>query len=201
MSEEPATSLRSRQRERVHDDIQRGALKLFADHGYESVTTDEIARAAGVSLSTYFRHVRNKEDLLLSAVRQGGAAIVTHLETRPAAEPAEVALTEAILTRTSAFSEAAESVTHWRAAIVQVPELLDRVSLIDRRERDRLSTLVAQRMGSGNAGAQQAGLLVHVLLAAAEYAFQQWLTGPVHDLAQLYELVRNALETVQRGQW
>ena len=76
-------SLRERQRLQVRADIQRAAFDLFARDGFEDVTTEQIAAAAGVSASTYFRHVRNKEDLLLDPVRQGGAGIVTLLEDRP----------------------------------------------------------------------------------------------------------------------
>src|SRR6478672_12982937 len=76
-------SLRERQRLQVRADLQRAAFELFARDGFDAVTTEQIAAAAGVSPSTYFRHVRSKEDLLLEPVHEGGAGIVALVEQRP----------------------------------------------------------------------------------------------------------------------
>lgn len=120
-------SLRERQRLQVRADIQRAAFDLFARDGFEDVTTEQIAAAAGgVSASTYFRHVRNKEDLLLDPVRQGGAGIVTLLEDRPASESADLAISRAILERSNAFESS--EIDQWRAAFRTAPHLMDRVA-------------------------------------------------------------------------
>src|ERR1700704_5174969 len=135
-------SLRERQRLQVRADIQRAAFELFARDGFEDVTTEQIASAAGVSASTYFRHVRNKEDLLLDPVRQGGAGIVTLLEERPASESADLAISRAILERSNAFESS--EIDQWRSAFRTAPHLMDRVALIAPEHRDRLVELVAQ---------------------------------------------------------
>ena len=44
------------------------AAKLFARQGYHGTSTREIARVAGVSENTLFRHFDNKEDLFWSAL-------------------------------------------------------------------------------------------------------------------------------------
>ena len=36
--------------------IERAALDLFTRRGFESVTTDEVADAAGISRRTFFRY-------------------------------------------------------------------------------------------------------------------------------------------------
>ena len=96
-------SLRDRQRAQIRADIRRAAFRLFIERGYDAVTTEEIATAAGVSPRTFFRHVPTKEELLLAPVRHGGAAIVNLLEQRPAGESPDVALINAIITRTRSF--------------------------------------------------------------------------------------------------
>src|SRR5690348_13047671 len=93
-------SLRDRQRAQIRAEIRRAAFRLFVERGYDAVTTEEIATAAGVSPRTFFRYVPAKEELLLAPVRYGGAAIVNLLEGRPAAESPDVALINAIITRT-----------------------------------------------------------------------------------------------------
>ncbi|WP_369139132.1 mycofactocin system transcriptional regulator [Modestobacter versicolor] len=49
-------------REETRTRIESAALDLFTAHGFERVTTDEIADAAGISRRTFFRHVSGKAD-------------------------------------------------------------------------------------------------------------------------------------------
>lgn len=48
----------------------RAAVKLFLEKGYEGTTTAEIARAAGMTPSSFFRAFPSKEALLLELVRR-----------------------------------------------------------------------------------------------------------------------------------
>ena len=69
MGNEPPESLRDRQRSFVRGEIFDAALRLFAERGYDAVKTEDIAAAAGVSLTTYFRYTPSKEGLLLEPLR------------------------------------------------------------------------------------------------------------------------------------
>lgn len=55
----PPVSDRQRQRQRL--EISRHAVRLFADHGVAATSGEQIARAAGVSERTLWRHFRSKE--------------------------------------------------------------------------------------------------------------------------------------------
>lgn len=46
--------------------IRRSALSLFATRGYEATGIRDVARDAGLSLSTIYHYVDSKEDLLLT---------------------------------------------------------------------------------------------------------------------------------------
>ncbi|MFC7446581.1 TetR/AcrR family transcriptional regulator [Rhodococcus daqingensis] len=192
-------SLRERQRAQVRAEIQRAAFTLFARDGFDAVTTEQIAAEAGISPSTYFRHVRSKEDLLLDPVREGGSGIVVLLEERPAAESADVALAQAILTRSNTF--AATEIEQWRAAFRTAPHLLDRVGLITPEHRSRLVELVAQRMSRDPEADSNPGLLVHLMLAAAEFGYLRWLGNPSNRGASLPVCVEGALSAVLDERW
>jgi AcrR family transcriptional regulator len=195
-----APSLRERQRAQVLGEIQRSALRLFAERGYDAVTTEEIATAAGVSLSTYFRHVESKDELLLGPMRRAGQVIVANLRDRPADEPPAVALTRAITAWSGKFAEANEAVAQWRDAVLGAPQLLRRVTLVAADERERMVELVAERMGTDPAVDQRPGLLVHVLFAATEYAFRRWLVEGT-DWTGLHESTRRALDDTRNARW
>lgn len=68
----------------ARDRLRQAALELFAERGYAATTVDDVSAAAGVTQRTFFRHFRDKEevvfadddrllDVLLSAVRTGAS--------------------------------------------------------------------------------------------------------------------------------
>ena len=74
------------------DAIYEAALQLFTQEGYSAITTDKIARRAGVSIGTLYQYFPNKESILVGMWEQVFDAVViggtTHtLPRRKAATP------------------------------------------------------------------------------------------------------------------
>jgi AcrR family transcriptional regulator len=191
-------SLRDRQRAQIRADIRRAAFRLFIERGYDAVTTEEIAAAAGVSPRTFFRHVPTKDELLLAPVRHGGAAIVNLLEQRPTGEAPDIALINAIVTRTRSFDEA--DTEEWREALLVAPDLLGKLTMHTADDKERARKLIAERMGANPNTDIRPGLLVQLAFAAADFAFQQWVRRTTVR-RPLDRYVTEALEAVKSPHW
>jgi AcrR family transcriptional regulator len=59
----PGPDLRERARRAVLKEITDAANRLFIEHGYETTTIDDIARAVGMSRRSVFRYFPTKEDI------------------------------------------------------------------------------------------------------------------------------------------
>jgi len=57
--------LRERKKARTRASLREHALRLFGEQGYHATTVEQIAAAAEVSSSTFFRYFPTKEDLVL----------------------------------------------------------------------------------------------------------------------------------------
>src|SRR5215475_4478108 len=72
--------------------LEQAALELYAERGYEQTTVAEIARRAGLTERTFFRHFTDKREVLFA----GGAMMRDALVCAVAAAPASATPMEAV---------------------------------------------------------------------------------------------------------
>lgn len=51
--------------EQTRQRLQEEAIRLFSERGFDNVTVEEVARGAGVSHMTFFRHFPTKESVVM----------------------------------------------------------------------------------------------------------------------------------------
>lgn len=91
----------------------------FAERGFAAVTTEDIAAASGISISTYFRYAPTKEDLLIAPLRQTVAEIVAAYGTQPSDQSAADALIA--LFAETAWDKTNPKPHYWQQAILTAP--------------------------------------------------------------------------------
>lgn len=178
--------------------IPAAALQLLLDQGFDSTSVDELAAAAGMSRSTFFRRYRSKEDMVFAdqeaRVESAAAALLRHDGDGPAA------LIPAALAVFDAHTGDAE-LAHLRWALLHaVPALRDRELVsthrFERLFRDHLLADV-ERAEPGAVPRPDRRRVAALGLASAVVAvhndfLRSWLRSPGHE-------VRPSLERALRG--
>ena len=138
--------LRERKKARTRAVIREQALRLFGEQGYQATTVEQIAEAAEVSPSTFFRYFPTKEDVVLQD--DFDPIAIEKFEAQPRELHPVAALRAAIR---EAFAEAPPDVIEqWRAVTrltLAVPELRARSLDEFTRSVTMAAELIAKRQG------------------------------------------------------
>jgi AcrR family transcriptional regulator len=134
--------LRERKKARTRASIREHALRLFRENGYQATTVQEIAEAAEVSPSTFFRYFPTKEDVVLQDDMD--TRMVEALKQQPP-ELAPVAAVRAAVRQMFASYTAADTAVlrETTALTLTVPEI--RARALD--EFARTIQVVAEALG------------------------------------------------------
>jgi AcrR family transcriptional regulator len=190
----PAVGLRERKKAKTRAAIQEHALRLFRDQGYQATTVEQIAEAAEISPSTFFRYFPTKEDVVLYDVLDPPALAAFR------AQPAELSPIQALRGAMRAVfaelpAEEWEVQRERNRLIRSVPEL--RAKMLDEfaRNLDMLAELVAERVGrraDEPAVRTLAGAVIGVGIAA-------WYTAGDHTLPDSLALMDAGLAQLEAG--
>jgi AcrR family transcriptional regulator len=146
-TEPPAASgLRERKKARTKAAIQHHALRLFREQGYYATTVEQIAEAAEVSPSTFFRYFPTKEDVVLRD--DYDPVLVAAFKAQPAELGPIEAMRGAVRSAFTAIPpEEVEEIRERSELMLEIPEL-QAASLVNLTQTMRMLTgVVAERVG------------------------------------------------------
>jgi AcrR family transcriptional regulator len=198
MSEAPATDrpagLRERKKARTRAAIREHALRLFREQGYYATTVEQIAEAAEVSPSTFFRYFPTKEDVVLQD--DFDVLGMETFQSQPA-EMSPVAAFRAAVAQmiTTLTPEELDRFRETTQLTMTVPEVRARALDEFARTIEQIAAAVAQRTGRSPddfAVRNLAGAVVGVIMSAT----MPWEEMPTVDML---ERIDTALANLEAG--
>jgi mycofactocin system transcriptional regulator len=166
--------------------IEQVALRLFASHGFDDTTVEDIAAAAGISRRTFFRYFASKNDVVWGDFHSG---LEGFRETLRHSDPgrtwwagvrAGVVAFNRVQPQDAALHRARMEL------ILHVPALQAYSTLMYAEWRAVVAEFVAQQIGVKPTDFLPC-LVGHTALAAAVAAYEQWLASPAASLEQLLD--------------
>ncbi len=154
--------------------LERAALELYAERGFDSTTVAEIAARAGLTERTFFRHFADKREVLFG----GSSALQDVFTSTVTAAPPTVGPLDAVGLALEAagafFDERRPFVVQRQAVIAGHPELRE-------RELIKLATLsgaLAEGLRERGVSEPSATLTAEAGIAVFRVAFERWLLDP-----------------------
>jgi AcrR family transcriptional regulator len=151
--------------------LERAALALFVEHGYDATTVAEIADRAGLTKSTFFRHFADKREVLF-----GGQDILASLfsDAIRAAPPSATTLeclASALESVAVAFTPERHDLAEQRRAVIAANSELQERELL---KRARLASAMADPLRARGADDTTARLAAEMGILAFSIAFTRW---------------------------
>jgi AcrR family transcriptional regulator len=138
--------LRERKKQKTRDAIQREAMRLFQEQGYEATTIEQIAAAVDISPSTFFNYFPTKEDVVFNDPYD--PMLISMFRARPRDESLGIAVRRTIVEGlATAFQHDREIILGRARLMMGVPALRARIWEELERSQVLLCTVIAERIG------------------------------------------------------
>lgn len=182
--------------------ILRGAMELFAEHGYEAASMAEIARAAGVTPAVIYDHFGSKAELAIELLERETEALLRFVAEALDAAPRRPA--EQMRVGVDAYFRYVEEHRFAWRLLFRDPPADPEVSAAYRQLNGRATAAIAVFLRSGGSGAlagyeepEQASELFAEGLKAAQNGLAAWWYE--HPEVPREEIVERMLELVWTG--
>lgn len=191
----PPERLKARKQQVVREALASAALDLFHARGFEAVTVEEIATAAGVSRRTFFRYYESKEDVMVEHLDKEGEQLLAALAARPLDEPPLLAIRNALI-QAMEYSLKEPDIIRDTTRLLRETSGLRR-AVMERRSRleERVAAMMTQRLGTTNED-NTPMLLAFLTRALNDTAFNAWYDHETDDITRLIDDLVGRLRTI-----
>lgn len=169
--------------------LQRAALELFAERGYDRTTAAEVAARAGVTERTFFRHFADKREVLFD-----GEAILRAALTAAIREaPGDLDVLDLLFL---AFRSVVPAIEANRSFAMPRREIIARTPALHEREMAKTNTLadaLAAALQARNIPDLRAVLAARTGMAAFAQSIAAWLDDSGQALGQHLDQVEREL--------
>ena len=168
------------------EEIERAALEIFAERGFEDPTVEEIAAAAGISRRTFFRYFPTKAAIPWGNFDALLLKMGAWFESAPDDKPMLDVIAQGILHFNRVHSEGTAAHRERMTLIMQTPALVANAALRQADYSAVIAGYAARRLGEPpeSLGPQ---LVAHLALGASSAAYGEWLRDERSELVDLVE--------------
>lgn len=192
--------LRERKKARTRAAIREHAVRLFREQGYSATTVEQIAAAAEVSPSTFFRYFPTKEDVVLQDDLD--TRMLEALARQPPGLTMIAALRAAIRETITGYSEADVALLGETSRMMHsVPEIRARAIDEFARTINMIAGAIAKRSGRSPddlAVRTTAGAVIGVIMSAT-MPWEEPADGKVPDIRESLNSINDALALLEAG--
>ena len=171
------TEVAAEQRAGVRARVEQAALELFTRRGFDEVTSDEVADAAGISRRTFFRYFPTKADAVWGDFAAHVTRLARLLEDSPADRPVLASICAAYA-EVNEYPPAEQDLLRKRLRLIFTEPALQAHSQLRYAEIDRVVAEHVARRTGGSAADLLPRLVAVSTRAAATTAFEVWLADP-----------------------
>jgi AcrR family transcriptional regulator len=151
--------------------LERAALALFVERGYDATTVAEIADRAGLTKSTFFRHYADKREVLFGGQDMLAERLTTAIAAAAPAATIIDCLAAALTATAFAFTADRHDLAPQRRAVIAANSELQERELL---KRARLAAAVAGALAARGADEVAARLAGEVGVLAFGTAYARW---------------------------
>jgi AcrR family transcriptional regulator len=184
--------------------LVEAAAALFAEHGYDAVSVDAVAEAAGRTSGAVYDHFASKQGLLLAVLDDGAHALVSllsqEMESAPTLRDRLRAVSSEVIVRPSQKTRRLLMLEHEFVLRAQRDQgVADAVRARNRQARQRLAAGIARWVADGVLAAdgtspEELAARIQTLVLGME--LQQRLDASTFDVERATAILEAALSPV-----
>ncbi len=176
--------------------LEQAALELYIERGFEQTTVAEIAKRAGLTERTFFRHFADKREVLFAGAGSLQDLLVSTLASAPDSAAPIDAVASALEAAGALLQERREYARKRQAVIAAHAELQER-ELIKLASLGSAMAGVLRRRGVKDPAAS---LTAEAGIAVFRIAFERWISeSSQQDLPQFIRESLDELKAVTAG--